>query len=686
MPTYVVTAPDGKEYEVDAPSGASQAAALEYFQANWKPKQNADSRERPALTPQQIAEHVKRSSRTLSLEGSKYEPSFIEKLSASPMGAAAMGATAPVRALGEFIPGAIGEGAKEANIYGNEAMKRGRLPMDTADRAASHVAEFGGSVAPYLAVPYLHGAAGILPKVGQYLGNIGIGTATGGLAGLLTPGQETDPTERAYSGAGVGALVSSVAPPLIRVIAKGSGWIVDAFKGRLSDVRAGKILRDVVGENYAAMKAAWGGSTTNETAAQLAAGVDNDVLQALGEMAKRHDTKTFYRVLADRQQVAELNQLAKMARGGSAEESAIARKLMGTRLEMALKPERETALHKSGIVGNEMKGIGEKIETLKKNISYTPEWGGASAEMQSEIAKSQRYFEQLQDAGLRKLSINNISSRIEKQLGEKITKMSDSSMTVLNAIKGKLQEASAGGITDPAALYALRKNGINEVIDTLDSTGKLSKDQAQRAVIALRPMIDDAFDHAGGVEFRGYLMKYRKGFEAIDRVEVMDALRKSYENNPKEFIDVIRGKNPEFVQKFIPTRGGITGLFSEKTTNLLNALASKAERKIKMGERSSGASTALADILNKDTWRFKFPSLISAKFAAANKILDVAETSLNKETMQKLVDGMKSGKSATELLNQLSTADRSIVLKGMMRTIKLTPAMSAGGALYGEQQ
>lgn len=37
MPTFVVTAPDGKEYEVDAPKGATQEQALSYFQQNWKP-------------------------------------------------------------------------------------------------------------------------------------------------------------------------------------------------------------------------------------------------------------------------------------------------------------------------------------------------------------------------------------------------------------------------------------------------------------------------------------------------------------------------------------------------------------------------------------------------------------------------------------------------------------------------
>lgn len=44
MPTYVITSPEGKEYEVDAPEGASQEAALKYFQTNWKPEKQAESK------------------------------------------------------------------------------------------------------------------------------------------------------------------------------------------------------------------------------------------------------------------------------------------------------------------------------------------------------------------------------------------------------------------------------------------------------------------------------------------------------------------------------------------------------------------------------------------------------------------------------------------------------------------
>jgi hypothetical protein len=41
MAPYIATAPDGKEYEIDAPEGATQEQALDYFKANWKSQEQA---------------------------------------------------------------------------------------------------------------------------------------------------------------------------------------------------------------------------------------------------------------------------------------------------------------------------------------------------------------------------------------------------------------------------------------------------------------------------------------------------------------------------------------------------------------------------------------------------------------------------------------------------------------------
>ena len=64
MTTYTITAPDGKEYDIDTPEGASQGDALKYFQSQWKPEQQSPpSPEKP-----------KRSTFGENLIGSVYEP------------------------------------------------------------------------------------------------------------------------------------------------------------------------------------------------------------------------------------------------------------------------------------------------------------------------------------------------------------------------------------------------------------------------------------------------------------------------------------------------------------------------------------------------------------------------------------------------------------------------------------
>lgn len=49
---YVVTAPDGKDYEIEAPAGATEQQALDYFKQNWKPAA-ASAPAAPALQPAQ---------------------------------------------------------------------------------------------------------------------------------------------------------------------------------------------------------------------------------------------------------------------------------------------------------------------------------------------------------------------------------------------------------------------------------------------------------------------------------------------------------------------------------------------------------------------------------------------------------------------------------------------------------
>ena len=136
------------------------------------------------------------------------------------------------------------------------------------------------------------------------------GAVTGGTtAALINP---------SFSEAGTGALtgagVAIVAPPVVQTLAKGSGFLKDAFTGQLAAVKAGQISRDVAGDRIAAIRAALAAAPDDLTAAQATAGVQKNAFQALGAFANKTDEVS----LKLKQQAADdLAVLQRMAEGGN---------------------------------------------------------------------------------------------------------------------------------------------------------------------------------------------------------------------------------------------------------------------------------------------------------------------------------------------------------------------------------
>ena len=116
------------------------------------------------------------------------------------------------------------------------------------------------------------------------------------------------------TGVGVGATLAVAAPPIVGALAKSAGFLKDAFTGQLAAVKAGKISRDVAGDQIAAIRAALAAAPEDLTAAQATAGVQNNAFQALGEFAGKTDAMS--RKL--KQQASDdIAQLQRMAEGGN---------------------------------------------------------------------------------------------------------------------------------------------------------------------------------------------------------------------------------------------------------------------------------------------------------------------------------------------------------------------------------
>jgi hypothetical protein len=107
-------------------------------------------------------------------------------------------------------------------------------------------------------------------------------TLGGATSALINP-------EEAGSGAMGGAVVAAVAPPIVNVLARSSGFLKDAFTGQLAGIKAGKISREVAGDRIGAIRAALAAAPDDLTAAQATAGIQNDALQALYKFSSRTD-------------------------------------------------------------------------------------------------------------------------------------------------------------------------------------------------------------------------------------------------------------------------------------------------------------------------------------------------------------------------------------------------------------
>lgn len=185
------------------------------------------------------------------------------------------------------------------------------------------------------------------------------GATTGGAASALI-----NPAE-AESGALGGAAVAVVAPPIVNALAKSAGFLRDAFTGRLAEVKAGKISRQVAGDRINAIRAALAAAPEDLTAAQAAAGVQRDAWQAFGEFANETDEMT----MRLKQQAAnDIDPLLRMAEGGNATEARQAYEQSIQRLNQLTQDMRNVELQAANQAGQTINRLAPQLQQRQASM------------------------------------------------------------------------------------------------------------------------------------------------------------------------------------------------------------------------------------------------------------------------------------------------------------------------------
>lgn len=495
---------------------------------------------------------------------------------------------------------------------------------------------------------------------------------------------------------------------------RGVGWLYDTLSGQIGVQKAAKILRDSLGVDVAAARAAARNAPIDVTAAQSIAGLTSPTTQALLERAAKRDPR-YLLTTAEAQDAARINQLAELAGAESQAGAKTAQKeakqelrnqlIPQLEIDMAaantagqLKPVLEAQAERMGTVAASKvddvrrmtaaadrlprmgaeRGAAERGLPTPPRYTYEGELAERAAQVADDAAKGSLIFGEasrfataaansLEAHGLKPLKIDKVTGYIDNLLADpKLAPGSRDLVRLLTMLKNDLVKwTNAGGVVDAWAVDTIRKNLNANARRIAGADPTAQKELASKVSQSVNPILVDAIEAAGGTGYRAYLDAYSKGLKAVSEKKLSAKALDMYQNDPKGFVKLVEGNNPKEVEKtFGAGSYDIAKEMSDKAMATLKGVAGELKRDIRVGEQAAAGRDALRELLEANQSRFRLPSFaLSRTVTATNTALDALERKLGKNVMNKLTEASKSGQDMARLLDTLPAVERNKVLR-----------------------
>jgi hypothetical protein len=419
-------------------------------------------------------------------------------------------------------------------------------------------------------------------------GGVGAGTA----AAVLTDQELTD-----------AALSGAIIPVVGTIARRGAGFVYDTLRGRLGEVRAAEVMRNLISSNPTAitdaLRDAPVDARTNTAEFLASQGLLTPELAAATRIATASAEGAPLEQIA-RARAAGQEELRTALRGGATGTEAMQNiGAMRQQVRDVTDPMREEALqradigrttmipqeraaqvedaiageiNRSGIV-RRMRGLeGRSLEQLDavfqnpqlftpgrvvERIGEVAEQAGQRADegidaqmaLRDSAAARRAAVENLRAQGLQPLNVGTVVGDLRRKAAE-AEFVNPPRFRLLNEFANNLERRAAtqGGVIDATGLYELRKSMADTVADLL---GPMDPGALQRRTAELvgetKPLIDDAIEAAGGANWRQYLNTFAAGMQNVERQQFARALEKLPE---ARFEKVMSGQDPDFVSKF----------------------------------------------------------------------------------------------------------------------------------------
>ena len=189
------------------------------------------------------------------------------------------------------------------------------------------------------------------------------GAAAGGTIGALSEGGDAE------SGASIGALLNVTLPPSIRAAGTlaAKTWTAASPK-----YKAKKILEELLGKDLPAFRAAITRAPAGVTAAQAASKLDNDLLNAADDLARRMDESGYFKGLDEKQSQDVVEGLVSLAGGRNQAEIKQSLERAKTSLGNVTEPFAQESLRLANVAGRAQPRIAaleQRAESLGQQAS-----------------------------------------------------------------------------------------------------------------------------------------------------------------------------------------------------------------------------------------------------------------------------------------------------------------------------
>ena len=505
-------------------------------------------------------------------------------------------------------------------------------------------------------------AANLIPMATKFApvirGAVG-GAAAGGVTGALT--NPDDPMSGAGTGAVVGGTIGGAIPVVGKALQKSIGWGTDLAKGRAGQVKAGQMARAAAGDKLPDIRTALEGAPAELTAAQAASGVPQDMWQSLGKLAQGTDRNSYYTGVAARQEAARKGMLSgvtpdlataqtNLSVGNAVNYGNAARADAARLAQLETSVSPATPVIKPSPLGL---GITERVAGVQKPVSTIKGLGDLESLPAFDAAKREavKLIESLPDMPA------DVKSKLVADPTSSVQGLHFIKMAIDNRFKNPNIPSSFENVSD-STLAAIKSK--------LTSAMKISS-----------PEYDAARTNA------------MRLYQPVNQSKVLGELSSVLEKpmvgeRAAPFVNALgRGEDTALRRAGLDARfGGIDDVLTATQMGAVNKVKNELTRDAAMKASAEAGAGGLRDVITELTTTFRLPPMFRTEVSAMNKVMEVAEKNLSTKTKLALVEGMKNGKTALEMLNTLPTAEKNKILLILSQAGKLS---GGAGAVAGVQ-